>query len=516
MPSLLPGRPGKPVISMEQNKLHLKWLAPSSDGGSDILFYIVEGKIHHGDWEGIYKTKGSETECSIPMPQTDKQWRVRIVAVNELGTGEPSHSEGSFREESYRQRMERKSGKRMDIEELKGGRRQINPDGIDEELSFKRDGQNEDIMHGMAFKEGSRFEENSMSLKNRGDYGNEYEEHGFNFKKVEEVIPTNYDIRFDGQSQLINKDMKRRMQLKSIGDFDEKNIKEDMRHQISRNYGGGSYINEEDMEEQNEEKSGELEEYSQRNGEEYSQSNGEEIEDGMKLKNREDLGEESGLNREDVEAKMQQNLGGYLGENEFSNGDDIEKRMQLQSGEELSEESRPIQENGDRESSRNEDSYYYEENPDKTMQKQNVKPVYEDTRFIEGNNDYREQPKYKKGVDEELSHGEGEFDYGMSFEDSKNREEEMHLKSREGMGEKMQFNDGQVGGRIQFKSLGGNDGLENEYEEQNEEDGDEHTIYEHRNIHFRSGDSEGASTIGGKKNYLQIWYIMFRFKNVPA
>lgn len=485
MPSLLPGRPGKPVISMGRNKLHLRWLAPSSDGGSNIISYVVEGKIHDGDWEVIYETEGSETECWIPMPQTDRHWRVRIVAVNERGAGEPSHSGGNFEEESSHQGIERKRGKIMDIEELKGGRRQINPDGIYEELPFKRDIQNEDIMHGMSFKKGRRFEKNSMSLRNNGGDGNEYEEQGFNFGNIEDAIPQKDGRSLGGQLQVINEGMKRRMQLKSIGDLDEGNIEEDMRPQIGRSPGGGSYINENGLDGQKKENSG---------GEEYSQRNGDTIEEGMKQKSREDLDEDSGLNGEDVEANPQQNLGGYLGENEFFNDDDIEKRMQLQSGEELADESRPIQENGERANSRNDDYYYYEENSDTTIQKQNIKPFYEDTRNNGGNNE--------KGVDEELSHEEGGFDYGKLFEDRKDMEEEMYLKSREGIGEEMQLNDGKVGGRIQFKSLGGNEGLENEYEEEKEEEGDEDTIYEHRNINFRSGDNKGASTIGGKENFL--------------
>ncbi|KAG8194355.1 hypothetical protein JTE90_029226 [Oedothorax gibbosus] len=100
LPSLLPGSPGKPVITRHNDTIHLTWLPPSNKVESDIESYIVEVKIHHSDWEVIHETGDPRTECIMPMPKVDKPWKVRIVAVNKYGAGKPSHSESKIIEEN--------------------------------------------------------------------------------------------------------------------------------------------------------------------------------------------------------------------------------------------------------------------------------------------------------------------------------------------------------------------------------------------------------------------------------
>ncbi|KAG8194357.1 hypothetical protein JTE90_029228 [Oedothorax gibbosus] len=146
LPSLLPGSPGKPVITRHNDKFHLTWLPPSNKDELDIENYIVEVKIHHSDWEVIHETGDPRTECIIPMPKVDKPWKVRVVAVNKYGEGKPSLSESNISEENP-----------LDIEgmgmiQLDNSSRKVDEDsqhGMDQSRQSSERFGKEDSQHGM-------------------------------------------------------------------------------------------------------------------------------------------------------------------------------------------------------------------------------------------------------------------------------------------------------------------------------------------------------------------------------
>ena len=89
----VPGKPGQPEISdMVDSTLLLSWKAPSVDGGTPIINYIVEMK-KKGDikWQ-ICNTeeKVTETEYRVKNLLQDVDIEFRVTAENKAGKGEPS------------------------------------------------------------------------------------------------------------------------------------------------------------------------------------------------------------------------------------------------------------------------------------------------------------------------------------------------------------------------------------------------------------------------------------------
>ncbi|GAU87381.1 hypothetical protein RvY_00244-2 [Ramazzottius varieornatus] len=87
-----PGAPGTPdVTDIDSDSVSLQWTRPTTDGGSKILGYVVEGK-HPGDraWKPMGESK--DTKFTVPHLHEGEEWEFRVRARNSAGPGAPSES----------------------------------------------------------------------------------------------------------------------------------------------------------------------------------------------------------------------------------------------------------------------------------------------------------------------------------------------------------------------------------------------------------------------------------------
>lgn len=82
---------------MTSSSFTLVWKSSASDGGSEIIEYIVEIKeTHKTNWTISGKTKGPVTNLVIDKLTKDVAYDFRICARNEAGVSLPLISEGEI------------------------------------------------------------------------------------------------------------------------------------------------------------------------------------------------------------------------------------------------------------------------------------------------------------------------------------------------------------------------------------------------------------------------------------
>ncbi|XP_055331451.1 twitchin-like isoform X3 [Paramacrobiotus metropolitanus] len=87
-----PGAPGRPdVTDVDSDSVSLQWTRPTTDGGSKILGYVVEGR-RPGDrnWKPMGDALIKDTKTTIPNLNEGDEWEFRVRAKNYAGLGTPS------------------------------------------------------------------------------------------------------------------------------------------------------------------------------------------------------------------------------------------------------------------------------------------------------------------------------------------------------------------------------------------------------------------------------------------
>ena len=88
--------PGPPlnltVADWDRDRSDLTWDRPKSDGGADILCYVVECKERFkNDWVKCGRTDGPDTAATVTdVIKEGKAYEFRVRAVNKAGEGPPS------------------------------------------------------------------------------------------------------------------------------------------------------------------------------------------------------------------------------------------------------------------------------------------------------------------------------------------------------------------------------------------------------------------------------------------
>ena len=73
------------------------WAAPEDDGGSPVVYYMVERAQGQGEsWVPCGRVNAPETEVKVCGLTQDKDYRLRVFAVNAMGDSEPLVCVDSF------------------------------------------------------------------------------------------------------------------------------------------------------------------------------------------------------------------------------------------------------------------------------------------------------------------------------------------------------------------------------------------------------------------------------------
>ena len=91
-PFSVPGQPGQPEVEeVTAEGVKLSWSEPESDGGAEIITYIVEGKKKGvTKWQRMNKDHVTETEFKVKDVQPDVDYEFRVSAENKAGVGKAS------------------------------------------------------------------------------------------------------------------------------------------------------------------------------------------------------------------------------------------------------------------------------------------------------------------------------------------------------------------------------------------------------------------------------------------
>lgn len=87
-----PGAPGQPdVTDVDSDSVSLQWSRPTTDGGSKIVGYVVEGRRPgERNWKSMGESVIKDTKTTIPNLQEGEEWEFRVRAKNAAGLGAPS------------------------------------------------------------------------------------------------------------------------------------------------------------------------------------------------------------------------------------------------------------------------------------------------------------------------------------------------------------------------------------------------------------------------------------------
>ena len=79
------------VFYDQQNRpnINVVWKPPNYDGGSAVLYYIVEHKTVKTEWSAAANATVKKTDYSLQVKKSET-YTVRVTAVNKLGMGEPA------------------------------------------------------------------------------------------------------------------------------------------------------------------------------------------------------------------------------------------------------------------------------------------------------------------------------------------------------------------------------------------------------------------------------------------
>lgn len=91
-PFTVPSQPGQPSpVDWSENHVELEWAEPASDGGSEILHYVIEKKDQYSPmWEKAQETHSKKTKCTVGGLVEGNVYQFRVIAVNKAGPSEAS------------------------------------------------------------------------------------------------------------------------------------------------------------------------------------------------------------------------------------------------------------------------------------------------------------------------------------------------------------------------------------------------------------------------------------------
>jgi hypothetical protein len=86
----VPGSPRNPQVdSVSDESVALSWQPPEDDGGSFITNYVVE-KLDPDTGKWVRAATSRAPRCTVDNLIPNKPYQFRIIAQNNLGSGEPS------------------------------------------------------------------------------------------------------------------------------------------------------------------------------------------------------------------------------------------------------------------------------------------------------------------------------------------------------------------------------------------------------------------------------------------
>lgn len=92
-----PGPPEQPIrcIINNDNSVELSWNPPKDDGGSPILYYLIElCETKYGkEWNEVAKVTGNQFTYTVRNLHSGSRYRFRISSINEFGTSDPALTE---------------------------------------------------------------------------------------------------------------------------------------------------------------------------------------------------------------------------------------------------------------------------------------------------------------------------------------------------------------------------------------------------------------------------------------
>lgn len=81
------------MTDIKDFSLTVKWLAPTSDGGSPILGYFVEQKDQFSTrWQRVKSSLIADLKFTVTNVPDDAECEFHVIAVNKAGEGKPSPS----------------------------------------------------------------------------------------------------------------------------------------------------------------------------------------------------------------------------------------------------------------------------------------------------------------------------------------------------------------------------------------------------------------------------------------
>ena len=92
--------PGQPeILSVDKNSARLRWAAPKSDGGSDIINYRLEMRAAGAyRWDTVNPTKKvTDTSYVVPDLKEETDYEFRVSAENKAGSSMPSTASRSVK-----------------------------------------------------------------------------------------------------------------------------------------------------------------------------------------------------------------------------------------------------------------------------------------------------------------------------------------------------------------------------------------------------------------------------------
>ncbi|NBX75308.1 MAG: fibronectin type III domain-containing protein, partial [Proteobacteria bacterium] len=90
-PRTVPSSPTEITVVPENSQASLYWLAPSSDGGSAIIDYVIEYSSNSGEsWIALNDGVSTATTATVTGLTNGLEYVFRVMAVNVAGSGSPS------------------------------------------------------------------------------------------------------------------------------------------------------------------------------------------------------------------------------------------------------------------------------------------------------------------------------------------------------------------------------------------------------------------------------------------
>jgi len=89
-PATVASAPVRLIVTAGVGQVTVSWNAPASNGGSAIAQYLVQYAALGGRWVTATRVGANATTYKVSSLASNRQYSLRVLAVNEIGTGAPS------------------------------------------------------------------------------------------------------------------------------------------------------------------------------------------------------------------------------------------------------------------------------------------------------------------------------------------------------------------------------------------------------------------------------------------